>query len=678
MSSGQHLTKEMYDLVKSIGETRSKQEEDKIISSELAVLKSKINEKNLSPKKLKENLIRAIYIEMLGHDASFAYIHAVNLTQSKSFVLKRMGYLSCSLFFNENSEFLLLLVAALQKDLASTNIIEVNVALNAVSKLVCGGIVHALVEPIINLLTHASENVRKKAVLCMQRMYTLSPSLINGYSDKMKRALCDKDPSVMGTVLHLYYLECQKNANNYKDLTGSFVVILKQIIEHKLARDYDYHRMPAPWIQCRLLQILALLGENDQRVSEQIYEILGQTLKRADDTGINIGYAVTYQCVKTISSIYPNQVLLETAGKSIARFLVSENNNLKYLGINALIPIVQINPKYSIEHQMTVVDCLESPDETLKRETLLLLFKMTNGNNVEIIVDKLLHYLKMASDPHFKRDLVTKIVQLSERLAPSQEWFIKTMNILFEFGSEFISEDILTNFLKLIEESYRMNPSEVGEYLIATYSELISKDEVPDVLIKVIAWVFGEFGSEIFSSDPSQLENLATLLIPKFDSHFEDDITKSWLLNSLSKLSSLPNFPLELQKTLDTTIQAYARSKHSDLSQRSVEYRSLKNYRWALRQSSLLEIDKDLAFLNAFVLKAKNAGAKAYDPKKNVGNWLSSLAGGEKDGKDIGMGLSFQPYAEKKKEKEDEGSKIIAKGPKKWTDQGYNKLTFAY
>lgn len=80
MSSGSHLSKDLYDLIKSIGETRSKQEEDKIITNELNVLKTKINDKSTSTKKMKENLIRAIYIEMLGHDASFSYITAVNLT----------------------------------------------------------------------------------------------------------------------------------------------------------------------------------------------------------------------------------------------------------------------------------------------------------------------------------------------------------------------------------------------------------------------------------------------------------------------------------------------------------------------------------------------------------------------------------------------------------------------
>ena len=49
-----------------------------------------------------------------------------------------------------------------------------------------------------------------------------------------------------------------------------------------------------------------------------------------------------------------------------------------------------------MSYQTLVVDCLEDTDDTLKIKTLDLLYKMTNKQNVEAIVDKLLVYLKEA------------------------------------------------------------------------------------------------------------------------------------------------------------------------------------------------------------------------------------------------------------------------------------------
>jgi hypothetical protein len=113
--------------------------------------------------------------------------------------------------------------------------------------------------------------------------------------------------SVMGASLCLLYDLVKADPAPYKDLVPSFVSILKQITEHRLpryyellvdcikcttmrckampacmlcsfiavlstdcvcncclvllvcvvlvCREYDYHRMPAPWIQMRLLQV---------------------------------------------------------------------------------------------------------------------------------------------------------------------------------------------------------------------------------------------------------------------------------------------------------------------------------------------------------------------------------------------------------------------------------------
>lgn len=40
---------------------------------------------------MKENLLRLVYFEMLGHDASFGFIHAVNYTQKEKLFDKRIG-----------------------------------------------------------------------------------------------------------------------------------------------------------------------------------------------------------------------------------------------------------------------------------------------------------------------------------------------------------------------------------------------------------------------------------------------------------------------------------------------------------------------------------------------------------------------------------------------------------
>ena len=391
MSSGSHLSKELFDLVKSIGESRSKQEEDKIILAEVNSLKIKISEPGIPPKKMKEMLMRAIYIEMLGHDASFAYIHAINITNNTSVVSKRVGYVTCALCLPSESPMLILLVSNLQKDLQSPNYLEVSAALTAVCKLVNSGFLHAFSEQILRLTGHSNELVRKKAVIVLNRFMKLSASLVGEYSVLFRKTLCDKDPAVMGASLNSFaqILQDPENVPMFKDLISSFVVILRQIIDHRLPRDFDYHRLPAPWLQMRMLEILGRLGEGDKRASEQMYDAIGEVMRKADEVSANIGYAIVYQCLKTITQIYPNPPLMENAAQLVSRFLTADNNNLKYTGITGLISIVKINPNYSLRHQMVVVDCLEDPDETLKRKTLNLLYKMTNNSNVKVIIEKL-------------------------------------------------------------------------------------------------------------------------------------------------------------------------------------------------------------------------------------------------------------------------------------------------
>ena len=78
--AGAHLSREFFDLVKTIGESKSKQEEDRICAAEIVRLKAAAGSSALvKGRALKEYLIRLIYVEMLGHDASFGYMKAVEV-----------------------------------------------------------------------------------------------------------------------------------------------------------------------------------------------------------------------------------------------------------------------------------------------------------------------------------------------------------------------------------------------------------------------------------------------------------------------------------------------------------------------------------------------------------------------------------------------------------------------
>lgn len=141
---------------------------------------------------------------------------------------------------------------------------------------------------------------------------------------------------------------------------------------------------------------------------------------------------------------------------------------------------------------MVVIDCLENPDETIKRkvsagtpgppphhtdkrnshthlvlprvcarwaQTLDLLYKMTSVNNVRIIVEKMLDYLRTTVDEYMRSDLVNRVTQLAEKFAPDNAWFVRTMATIFELGGYLVRPEVADNLMRLIAEGTGSAPA---------------------------------------------------------------------------------------------------------------------------------------------------------------------------------------------------------------------------
>ena len=598
---------------------------------EVMMLRTVLTGPKLEKAKLKEYLIRLMYVEMLGHDAAFGYIHAVKATNESDVSLKRVGYLATSAFLDENHELIILIVNTVQQDLKSDNYLVVCAALTTICRLVNEETIPAVLPQVTELLNHPQMHVRKKAVMALHKFHLKSPSSVSHLHGKFRQMLCDKDPSVMSAALCALHDLTISDPGPQKNLVPSFVSILKQVVEHRLPKSYDYHRVPAPFIQIRLLKILAALGAADQKAATEMYSVLNAVLKKGDNHS-SIGNAIVYECVRTAASIYPSPVLLEHCAGVVSRFVKSSNNNLKYAGLDALSCIVNINPNYATEHQMAVVDCLTDPDESLRKKTLDLLYRMTKSNNVEVIVEKMMDFLRDATDHHLREETATRIGELAERYAPSTQWFITTMNVLFEVGGDVVKQSTAHNLMALIAEGSGedANDATLRRSAVAAYLGLISKPRIPRVLFEVILWVVGEYGTLSGQSPHALMDTLCTAV----EAQPEGDAVQAQAMTACAKLAAAGGGQLSEKAT--KLVNRNLNSRSIDRQQRAYEITALLRENPALVAAALpqdascedLEVNPALPALDAYVNKALAEGASAYLQPSERSTGLREAGGG--------------------------------------------------
>nr|XP_023672930.1 AP-4 complex subunit epsilon-1 [Paramormyrops kingsleyae] len=630
------VTSKLGSLIRGITELTSKHEEEKLIKKELAAIKEHVSSPNTTLRQMKEIMVRAIYCEMLGFEASFCYIHAIKLAQQGSMFEKRVGYLAVSLFLREGHDLLLLLVNTVLKDLQSTNLIEVCMALTVVSQIFPKDMIPAVLPLVEDKLTHSKEIIRRKAVLALYKFYLMAPNQVQHIHDKFRRALCDKDPGVMTASLHIYLQMIKESPENYKELAGSFVVILKQVVSGKLPADFSYHSVPAPWLQMQLLRILALLGKEDQRTSEIMYEVLDESLRRAE-INHNITYAILYECVKTVYTIHPKSELLEKAAKCIGKFVLSPKINLKYLGLKALTYVVQQDPNLALQHQMTIIECLDHPDPIIKRETLELLYRITNAQNVTVIVEKMLDFLRHSRDEYTVIGLVGKVAELAEKYAPDNSWFVQTMNAVFSLGGDAMQPDITNNFLRLLAEGFDNAEEDRQLRLLAvdSYLSLLGGEaaSLPQPFLQIISWVLGEYSYLKVGQDPTDVLARLGALLERHDITTE---TRCWVLAAMGKLCTTDG---ALRRAREVAHQ-YSACLDTALRQQAMELELLGQdaplrHRVLPHDASCedLEVDSSLSFLDGFVSEALALGAAPYKPPHQRQEELSQH-----------KALNFEPY----------------------------------
>ena len=385
-----------------------------------------------------------------------------------------VGYLACALMLHESDDLLLLLVNTILRDLKSTNVVEINMALIAVasSNLVPAEMAPLLVPIICERTRHSKDFIRKKALICLGQLYQnqsqtmsfnssftgshISPEMSQFMEDHVQECLTDVDPGVVGVSVQVLTTIMLTKSLYSNEKTSIFIPqsieglilgllsIQEQILDGKLPqKEYNYQELPAPWMQVDILHLLSIFFRHKIAVKEnvkddvwiQATQILLRTFEHISLHGGSkniIGHAIDLECTfasAALLSITTDSMngagledthlqpsvlqssLHEKASKHMLKFVQSKNSNMKYAGLSGLEKLLQNSEIELINRNGATPETVDQLEDMEKlRNDLQNAVMMCLENSDAVIRQKSLSLLPLMATARNVQSICDKII----------------------------------------------------------------------------------------------------------------------------------------------------------------------------------------------------------------------------------------------------------------------------
>ncbi|KZT44370.1 Adaptor protein complex AP-2 alpha subunit [Sistotremastrum suecicum HHB10207 ss-3] len=553
---------------------RIRENEERRINKEMANIRKKFKEGNLDGYQKKKYVAKVVFTYILGYPVDIGHMEAVNLISSSKYSEKQIGYLAVTLLMHENSDILRLVVNSIRKDLDENNEINNCLALHAIANVGGHEMAEALAEDVHRLLiSPTSQNfVKKKAALTLLRLYRKHPEVIPAadWALRIVAILDDEDLGVVVSVASLVMALAQDHLEAYAVSYQKAVDRLsKLVLERECPPSYSYYKVPSPWLQVKLLRLLQYYPPSEDSTVRSVLErTLQAIMTNANSTPRNVQHsnaqnAVLFEAISLAIHLDTDSPLMDTAAVLLARFIMSKETNVRYLGLDTMAHLAaRADSLTSIKkHQGTIISSLRDRDISVRRRALDLLYSMCDGDNAETIVEELLRYLQVA-DYAIREEMVLKIAILTEKYATSYKWYVDTILKLIAAAGDHVGEEVWYRVVQIIT-----NTDDLQEYACRTIFAYLRAPICHESLVKVAGYVLGEYG-HIVANEPgfSPLEQFQAL---HSKSQFCGTSTRALLLSTYIKWVNV--FP-EIKQDLLSVFERYRHVLDSELQQRACEY----------------------------------------------------------------------------------------------------------
>ncbi|TKY48605.1 AP-2 complex subunit alpha-2 [Spatholobus suberectus] len=597
--------------ISDIRNCQNKEQERLRVDKELGNIRTRFkNEKALTPYEKKKYVWKMLYIYMLGYDVDFGHMEAVSLISAPKYPEKQVGYIVTSSLLNENHDFLRLAINTVRNDIIGRNETFQCLALTMVGNIGGREFAESLAPDVQKLLISSSCRplVRKKAALCLLRLYRKNPDVVNvdGWADRMAQLLDERDLGVLTSSMSLLVALVSNNHEAYWSCLPKCIKTLERLARNQdIPQEYTYYGIPSPWLQVKTMRALQYFPTiEDPNARRSLFEVLQRILMGTDVVKNvnknNASHAVLFEALALVMHLDAEKEMMSQCVALLGKFIAVREPNIRYLGLENMTRMLMVTDVQDIikRHQAQIITSLKDPDISIRRRALDLLYGMCDISNAKDIVEELLQYLSTAEFA-MREELSLKAAILAEKFAPDLSWYVDVILQLIDKAGDFVSDDIWFRVVQFVTNNEDLQP-----YAAAKAREYLDKPAIHETMVKVSAYILGEFGHLLARRPGCSPKELFSIIHEKLPTVSTSTI--SILLSTYAKIlmHSQPPDP-ELQNQIWTIFKKYESSIEVEIQQRAVEYFALSRKGAAL-MDIMAEMPKFPERQSALIKKAED------------------------------------------------------------------------
>ena len=331
-------------------------------------------------------LLKIIYLEMFGHDMSWAAFHVLEVMSSQKYLQKRVGYLAAVQSFRPDTEVLMLATNLLKKDISSPLATTMSFPLVALPHIITSSLAISVTSDLLPRLSHSNPNIRKKTVATLYRLALVHPETLRSAWPKIKDILMDEEEgsSVTAAVVNVV---CELGWRRPRDFLSLAPRLFDLLVEGG-----------NNWMAIKIIKLFAILTPLEPRLIKKLLPPLTTLIRTTP------AMSLLYECINgviqggvldgTDGAREGEEIALLCVQKLRGMIVIEGDPNLKYVALLAFTRILPSHPHLVSTQQDVIMACIDDQDISIRMQALELGAGMVTSDTITIFVERLIQQLK--------------------------------------------------------------------------------------------------------------------------------------------------------------------------------------------------------------------------------------------------------------------------------------------